>query len=522
MSDWLMKTIRAEAQRLLELAADDGELRAELRALAEEILAATDVCSHGLEPEHDFQRPSPGVGHSIDEDLAVEIEAGAPQARADADEPLHELTLGRSRPSSPGDSTAPIFSARQEAVETNPASLEARCLRKAEAARWVAECQRRIREGADFHGAGDPLDQEMAGWAQKLTDGFYWMSSQTASGSTEFSILDEIAGCFDTVAESLALVQQTQGRGKVFERALQYLAEAQSALRRALQRVDIADDPDQENVHEWIRTTAARRRIYLGRHMRADDLADPAGWSSLLARVEEARTSGRKTPLQISRLDRVRHHRDRIKEGKRSEQDWSAIIETVTGLVGEGVPPSTRELRELLLPIIEDVPEQDDLPRGFRLVLREIDRFLAARSLPVETPTHHEPVAEVKEVARLLSGKSVVLIGGIRRRDSQETLRRAFGLDSLLWIETKEHQSVETFDPVIARPDVALVLLAIRWSSHGFGEVRHLCERHNKPLVRLPGGYSPNQVAAQILTQGSEQLRAARDASAIGVHSDRA
>jgi len=304
MSDWLMKTIRAEAQRLLELAADDGELRADLRALAEEILAASDVCSHGLEPEPDFQRPSPGAGHSIDEDLAVEIEAGAPQAHADAGEPLHELTLGRSRPSSPGDSTAPIFSAGQEAVETNPASLEARCLRKAEAARWVAECQRRIREGADFHGAGDPLDQEMAGWAQKLTDGFYWMSSQTASGSTEFSILDEIAGCFDTVAESLALVQQTQGRGKVFERALQYLAEAQSALRRALQRVDIADDPVQENVHEWIRTTAARRRIYLGRHMRADDLADPAGWSRLLARVEEARTSGRKTPLQISRLDR--------------------------------------------------------------------------------------------------------------------------------------------------------------------------------------------------------------------------
>ena len=38
-----MKTIRAEARRLLELAADDGELRADLRALAEEILAATEI-----------------------------------------------------------------------------------------------------------------------------------------------------------------------------------------------------------------------------------------------------------------------------------------------------------------------------------------------------------------------------------------------------------------------------------------------------------------------------------------------
>jgi hypothetical protein len=64
---------------------------------------------------------------------------------------------------------------------------------------------------------------------------------------------------------------------------------------------------------------------------------------------------------------------------------------------------------------------------------------------------------------------------------------------------------------MVARPDVALVLLAIRWSSHAFGEVRHLCDRHDKALVRLPAGYSPNQVAAQILAQCSEQLRAARN-----------
>ena len=114
-------------------------------------------------------------------------------------------------------------------------------------------------------------------------------------------------------------------------------------------------------------------------------------------------------------------------------------------------------------------------------------------------------------MARLLAGKSLVLIGGRRRRDSQEALRKAFGLESLLWIETKEHQSIESFKPMIARPEVAMVLLAIRWSSHGFGEVSHLCERHGKPLVRLPGGYSPNQVAAQILAQCSEQLGPAED-----------
>ena len=51
------------------------------------------------------------------------------------------------------------------------------------------------------------------------------------------------------------------------------------------------------------------------------------------------------------------------------------------------------------------------------------------------------------------------------------------------------------------------MLLAIRWSSHSFGDVRDYCERYGKLLVRLPGGYHPNQVAHQLLTQVGLRLR---------------
>src|SRR5262249_32543970 len=64
------------------------------------------------------------------------------------------------------------------------------------------------------------------------------------------------------------------------------------------------------------------------------------------------------------------------------------------------------------------------------------------------------------------------------------------------------------FEPYVARPDVAVVVLAIRWSSHSFGEVKEFCDQYGKPLGRLPGGYNPNQVALQILGQCSERLRA--------------
>ena len=49
-------------------------------------------------------------------------------------------------------------------------------------------------------------------------------------------------------------------------------------------------------------------------------------------------------------------------------------------MVTEGIAPSNSEIRELLLPVIDELPDRDELPPGFRLVLREIDRFLATRT----------------------------------------------------------------------------------------------------------------------------------------------
>ena len=57
------------------------------------------------------------------------------------------------------------------------------------------------------------------------------------------------------------------------------------------------------------------------------------------------------------------------------------------------------------------------------------------------------------------------------------------------------------------RPDVAAVLLAIRWSSHSYGEVKSFCDDYDKPLIRLPAGYNTNQVAAQIMQQASGRLQ---------------
>jgi hypothetical protein len=387
--------------------------------------------------------------------------------------------------------------------------IEARWRKKAEWARWAAECQRRLRQGYDFGAQEVPSDPELSDWVIRLTDDFYWSQASKASQQADLSLLDDVGGCYEAAALALSLSCSWAQGPKLFDQALPLIAEAQSALRVALRRAGAGEDGDQAEIFDWLKTTAAVQRVYIKRFMRADDEADPERWPDLLARIEKLADrhgpTGRASQ-QEALVGQLQARLDALRESGMAEAEWRAVIETIDGMVKGGLPPSNRAVRELLLPLVNELPDIDDMPPGFHQVLREIDRFLAARSATAESPGVHEPGAEVKEVARLLCGRSVVMIGGSRRRAAQESLERAFGLKGLIWIETKEHQAVGAFEPVIARPDVALVLLAIRWSSHAFKDVKPICEIHHTPLVRLPGGYSPNQVAAQILSQRSGQL----------------
>jgi hypothetical protein len=174
-------------------------------------------------------------------------------------------------------------------------------------------------------------------------------------------------------------------------------------------------------------------------------------------------------------------------------------------MVKDGIPPSSREIRDALLPVIDELPEEIELLENVQLVLREIDHFLATRT-PAATEVDRERTAEVLNVRDRLRGKAVLLIGGERRPHAQRALQEAFGLKELRWLEPGEHESFENFEPHVAQPDVPVVLLAIRWVSHSHSNVQQFCTKYEKPLVKLPAGYSPNQVAHQIMQQCGDRL----------------
>ena len=235
-------------------------------------------------------------------------------------------------------------------------------------------------------------------------------------------------------------------------------------------------------------------------------------WSQVIARIDASRPNAKvyhqhRAKQRKKRLGKIRHKLSLLNSvPERDVELWCSVAQLVHELVDDGMPPSNVELRELLLPVIRELPDLEETPRGFDLVLREIDRFLAIQPPVQASKRSIVPDPKVERVAELLQGRSIVIIGGDRRPDAYAALKEAFRLTNLEWIETRPHQSIADFEPYVACPDVSLVLLAIRWTSHSHGDVKAFCDNHGKPFVRLPGGYNPRQVAAQILSQCSDRL----------------
>lgn len=408
----------------------------------------------------------------------------------------------------------------QRAQDTVPdlELVERRARLKAEGARWASERRRLLAEGVDHRTVIAPRDREIIARARELPECYLWMNNPHAPEPENLAHYEDLAGCFETLALAANVLRRavppSATATELVSQAMHLAAEAQSALRAAVAALDAQPDPDQMKVYQWLRQTAAEMRLFVRRYMRADDIADPTTWSDIAARLERLRDqveeSQQVVRRQQDRLKRMRYHASLILKHPahaNHEHDWRRISEAVDELINEGMPPSSVELRQILLPLADLLPEEDLFSPALRLVWREIDRYLATREEAEESAETSTPSPEVQQAAELLAGRSVVLIGGDRRPAAERALLSALRLKKLDWIETREHQSLETFESHVARPDVAVVLLAIRWSSHSYGEVKQFCDRYGKPLVRLPGGYNPNQVARQILDQCSGRLR---------------
>ncbi|HEV3164239.1 MAG TPA: DUF2325 domain-containing protein [Isosphaeraceae bacterium] len=528
MDDEIISSLKAVIERLGTLIAHDPALRSELRRLVGALLSepvAAQRAEGGADAGNEPAREQGAAGLADPPELvaepAVEQPAAAPSASPVAPAPAPAervvtklLTLGATPALAREEAPPTPATPRPTTSDADLPLIEKRCRLKAEGALWAVTRELRRHEGADLVTEIAPQDRDLIDRANQLPNCFMWMNSADFSLPENFSYLEDVARCFESVANTIALLCELladrDANREYLEQALDLLAEAQSALRVAVGCVDNRADADQRSIFEWLKMTTHEQQIYIEHYMRLTDPANPANLPRLHSRLDvleaKFRESRKRAKQHKELFNGLRYHASRIREGRGTEHDWVKVSQVIDEIVREGIPPSNRAVREQILPILEDLPDLADVPLGFDRVLREVDRYMATRPMLPASPTGPEPSAAVREVARLLAGKAVLLIGGVRRPEAQTALERAFGLKELIWFETREHQSISLFESSVARPDVALVILAVRWSSHSFGDVKQFCDRYGKPLVRLPGGYNPNQIAAQILAQSSGQL----------------
>ena len=520
MATGLPDALLALTSRMLDLATRDSLLRDDIRAFAEALLTATDTEYSSDDEKAWLEEDDAGdyesdLEHADRHETTSERFSGQPP---DSNRPLGELTLGQNRPRD----HEPHFDSLAAEWDEDSALLDVvtRCLMKAEGSRWAAIRLRKIHQGVDFRAEVAPRDREVIEKAGSIPGCFLWTNTASFRPPENLNLMETLAECFEVMAEAVTLVltvlnTNPRVRRNLLARSLEILAEAQSALRVIILRVGGSSDSDQFKVYQWIRQIANAEGHFIHRYMKLEDPADPerAHWTrgEIASIMSGFQQEGQRDRQRESRLKTLRFHANRLGKTDGDEYHWHKVMQTIDEAVNlDNFPPSSVELRDILIPILEMIPDVEDSPLGFSLVLREVDRYLASQT-PQANSTNSGTFAresdEIREVARLLGGRAVLMIGGHRQPHAQAALASAFELKELIWFDAKEHGSNEFFRPSIARDDVALVLLAIRWSSHSFGDVKIDCDRLNKPLVRLPAGYNPQQVAVQILSQCSGQLR---------------
>ncbi len=508
----LLKSLSVVVERLHKAIRSDNELRGELRNLARFILTITEEEQPGPQAE----MPPQEVEQVADEvDVAPAVAPVEPKPQyAPAD--LSKLDIGSM--------AEPDQSPHQQIQRFAPAAvdesklplIEKRLSMKAEGSRWMAKRHQLLAAGADFATEIEPQDREIIRRAKLLEDCFLWMNHPSCPTVEDHGFFEQLGDCYEVAGNAVALLRRILSDRERFESHLEaamYLAaESQSMVRGAVADIGQQEDNDQLQLFQFLKALAFQEQTFINRYMKNDDLADPTRWEGVQDRIDAIDSKIDEVVDAAKRrkkhFNAIRYHIKRIEQRPGDNtHDWNKIVSETAMLVEEGMPPSNVELRDLLVDLVDDIPEDVDVPDAARRVLDAIDRFLSERTSIPETTVAEIDTPAVKEVASLLRGQSVLMIGGVPRPYAKAALERAFELKELLWKRTNEHNARLDCEAEVSKPDLAVVLLAIRWTRHAYGDVKVTCDLHGKPLVRLPRGYNPKQVAEEILRQASEQLR---------------
>jgi hypothetical protein len=434
-----------------------------------------------------------------------------------------------------------------DTIDLNLISERARL--KAEGVRWAWTRERRIHAGADFRREIQPNDQSLVHRAKNLANCFMWMNDPFGPRLTDQHQMETLAGCFDTLAESVALVKEVMpDRHKqpdLVKQALTYMAQSQSALRMVVRQIYDRDDQDQMEAYQWLRRITQVERIYLSRYMRLDDPAEPSDWIMIheaVTRIEQQLDESRRASAEIKKLTRkLAYETSQIVHlpADLAKPKWETLFEIVGEMLQYGMPashpdlinpllhvansrPADVEVPELIAPVwsqveaaVEDRKRSAEVEEGEESGTRPIPETTGMRSLatgfraprPAE-PAEPEEMDITSQVQERLKGRSIVLVSGEAREPARRALETTLGVKQLIWYTLHGPEDTANLKPLLVNPEVILVLVAPKAAERAREELSELCEKVKKPMVRLSIGYAPSAVTNAIVNQAGEQILA--------------
>jgi hypothetical protein len=351
--------------------------------------------------------------------------------------------------------------------------------------------------------------------ARALQGCFLWMLfPDREMDQPDDPLMTEIAASYDNVAriaEPMERVKALDAGGSHHRRAVELLAEAQSALRAAIDDTWLTrPDADQQDAYDWLRNETRTYSIYLDRFMRVDEPADPSQHADLADRIAEFErefTSFERSARDRRKLiDKLRYHAKRLRDADAADAPghWQSMSVAAAELARAGVSPSSQQIQSILRDHPPPTPAPEDLSAELTAAMRKAS---SRAGDPEHADTSPEYSATVRQVRDRLRGRRAVIFGGTVYDHAKRRLVDAFELLDLDWISISEHGSSEPLRAPIQRSDTAVVLGLVKLAGHQHIEDARAWSRDaDKPFVMLRAGYNPEQVAAAINEQASERV----------------
>src|SRR5690606_11437151 len=112
-----------------------------------------------------------------------------------------------------------------------------------------------------------------------------------------------------------------------------------------------------------IRSIARDRQVFIPKYLKREDRAAPESWSDVARRIAEVgsqfRAFGERDRARVKAFNNLKFKLTRLRDRPdEAAGEWPRVLELVDELVAGGLPPSNADLRDLLLPVLEDIPDE--------------------------------------------------------------------------------------------------------------------------------------------------------------------